>query len=135
VSVAADTSVVVPAILKKHSAHARCVSALGETTAAAAHVFAEAYSVLTRMPHPNRVPPALAAEALERQLPARTVGLDPSAYALVPSRLAQAGVSGGSVYDALIALGAADHGLELVTRDARAARTYRALGVTFELIS
>ena len=132
---AADTSVVVPALLSKHEAHERCAAALAETTTVVAHVLAEAYSVLTRMPHPDRVPPRLAAEALERQLPERTVALDAPAYALVPSRLAGAGISGGSVYDALIALGAADHGLELLTRDARAARTYGALGVTFEVIT
>jgi len=46
----------------------------------------------------------------------------------------EAGLSGGSIYDALIALGAAEHGLRLTTRDARAARTYRSLGVAFELV-
>ena len=131
---AADTSVVVPALLIRHEAHERCARALRGTSAVVSHVLAEAYSVLTRMPHPDRVQPRVAAEALERRLPKRTVGLAPGAYAALPSRLADAGLSGGSIYDALIALGAAEHGLSLATRDARAARTYRSLGVAFELM-
>ena len=132
---AADTSVVVPALLISHSAHERCAAALHGTSAVVAHVLAEAYSVLTRMPQPARVEPRLAADALAANVPRKTVGLAPSAYAALPSRLAEAGLSGGSIYDALVALGAAEHGLRLVTRDARAARTYRSLGVAFDLMA
>jgi predicted nucleic acid-binding protein len=135
VSIAADTSIVVPALLSAHDAHERCVDVLPRTNTAVAHVIAEAYSVLTRLPHPARVPPLLAAEGLARLLPERTFGLEPHDYARAPSRLAEAGLSGGSVYDALIALSAAAHRLELITRDARAARTYSSLGVTFELLA
>jgi predicted nucleic acid-binding protein len=135
VSRAADTSVVVPALLTRHEAHELCANALRGTTASVAHVVAEAYSVLTRMPHPDRVEPLIAAKAIAAQLPERTVGLEPSAYGALPSRLADAGLSGGSIYDALIALGAAEHGLSLITRDARAARTYRSLHVAFELLT
>jgi predicted nucleic acid-binding protein len=41
------------------------------------------------------------------------------------SRLA----SGGTVYDALVALAAKEHGAALATRDARARGTYDAVGV------
>jgi predicted nucleic acid-binding protein len=39
------------------------------------------------------------------------------------------------VYDALVAAAAAEHGLRLVTRDARAIGTYRAMGVEPELLA
>jgi predicted nucleic acid-binding protein len=49
--------------------------------------------------------------------------------------LAAVRVSGGATYDGLIALTALDHDLELLSRDLRAARTYRALGVRFRLLT
>ncbi|HMQ28096.1 MAG TPA: hypothetical protein PKA98_19055 [Acidimicrobiales bacterium] len=49
-------------------------------------------------------------------------------------RLYAAGISGGAVYDGLIALIVKDHGDRLTTFDQRAVRTYEALGVDFELI-
>ena len=45
-----------------------------------------------------------------------------------------AGISGGATYDGLIALTALEHDLRLLSRDARAARAYRALGVDFRLL-
>lgn len=133
-SLAADTSVVVPALLVAHPEHDRCRSVLAGTTRAIAHVTLEAYSVLTRLPHPYRVEPQLAARALASALPGSTVALGAEDQASAPARLAAAGLSGGSVYDALIALTAAKDHLALLTRDARAARTYRSLGVAFELM-
>jgi predicted nucleic acid-binding protein len=55
-------------------------------------------------------------------------------YAKAPGRLAAAGVSGGATYDGLIALTALEHDLELLTRDGRAERTYRALDVPHRLL-
>jgi predicted nucleic acid-binding protein len=130
----ADTSVVVPALLIGHEAHDRCDSVLAETDAVIGHVIVETYSVLTRLPYPLTVPPAAAAEALARWAPDRIAVLDATAYASTPVRLASAGLAGGSVYDALIALTAIEHDLRLITRDARAARTYRSLGVAFQLV-
>ncbi|MEO8968055.1 MAG: hypothetical protein ABI355_10595 [Solirubrobacteraceae bacterium] len=46
-----------------------------------------------------------------------------------------AGVAGGAVYDALVGAAAREHDLPLVTRDQRAAETYRALAVRFELLA
>jgi predicted nucleic acid-binding protein len=50
------------------------------------------------------------------------------------ARLADLGIAGGAVYDALVAAAAAEHGITLATRDRRASETYRALQVDFELI-
>ncbi len=50
------------------------------------------------------------------------------------ARLHAAGISGGAVYDGLIALIVKERGERLVTFDQRAVRTYEALGIDFELI-
>lgn len=49
--------------------------------------------------------------------------------ARVAETLSELGISGGAVYDALVALAALEHGAELATRDERARGTYEALGV------
>lgn len=49
--------------------------------------------------------------------------------------LADGGVAGGAVFDALVALTASTGKLTLATRDARAASTYRRLGIRYEVIS
>jgi hypothetical protein len=50
------------------------------------------------------------------------------------ARLASLSIAGGAVYDALVAATAAEYGITLATRDRRAAETYRALDIDFELI-
>jgi predicted nucleic acid-binding protein len=67
-------------------------------------------------------------------MPRTVLGLEGEAYAAAPARMAAATVSGGVTYDGLIALTALEHDLELLSRDRRAARSYRALGVRFRLI-
>ena len=49
--------------------------------------------------------------------------------------LADLGIAGGSVYDALVGATAVEHGLALASLDRRALDTYRALGVDLELIA
>jgi predicted nucleic acid-binding protein len=49
--------------------------------------------------------------------------------ARLPEVLAELDVSGGAVYDALVALAALEHDCALATLDLRAGDTYRALGV------
>jgi predicted nucleic acid-binding protein len=48
--------------------------------------------------------------------------------------LARLGISGGAVYDALVAAAARQHRLLLVSADARARSAYEALGVEIERI-
>lgn len=134
-SSAADTSVVLPALLSDHEAHREAADALAACTTTIAHVALEAYSVLTRLPPPHRAQAGAVATVLQARLPKGFVTLGASMYASAPGRLAAAGVSGGSAYDGLIALTALEHDVELVSRDARAARTYRTLGVRFRLLT
>jgi predicted nucleic acid-binding protein len=132
---AADSSITIAALLNDHPAHEAAADALSACERTIAHVAAETYSVLTRLPAPRRADPTTAVTALDERLPATYATLDASSYARAPSRLAAAGVSGGATYDGLIALTALEHDLELVSRDARAARTYRALGTHFRMLA
>lgn len=49
-------------------------------------------------------------------------------------RFAEAGITGGAVYDGLVALAAHGDDRVLLTRDERAERTYRRLQVAYELV-
>jgi predicted nucleic acid-binding protein len=131
----ADSSVALAAILTDNEAHDLAEDTLEQCTATIAHVAIETYSVLTRLPPPRRVHSVDAAAIIDARLPATYATLDAAAYASAPARLAAAGVSGGAAYDGLIALTALEHGLELLTRDRRAERTYRALDVPYRLLS
>jgi toxin FitB len=131
---APDSSVAVAALLDGHPMHDAAAEALAVCTTTVAHVAAETYSVLTRLPPPNRADATTTADVLGERLPATFVALSANSCAKAPARLAAAGVAGGSTYDGLIALTALEHDLELLTRDRRAVRSYRALGVRFTLI-
>ncbi len=131
---AADSSVTIAALLSDHPAHTAAADALAHCKTTIAHVAAETYSVLTRLPAPHRVDANTAAAVLDKRLPATYATLDASTYAKAPSRLAAASVSGRATYDGLIALTAMEHDLELFTRDYRAERTYRALNVPYQLL-
>jgi toxin FitB len=88
---------------------------------------AETYSVLTRLPGDLRLEPADAARLLdERFAKPLVLGARPSAR--LPRTLSRLGISGGAVYDALVALAAVEHDVDLATRDLRAKATYEAVG-------
>jgi predicted nucleic acid-binding protein len=131
---AADSSVTIAALLNNHPAHDAAADALALCKTTIAHVAIETYNVLTRLPGPNRVDATIAATVLDKRLAATYATLDASKYAETLGELASAGVSSGATYDGLIALTAREHDLELITRDKRAERTYRALGVPYQLL-
>ncbi len=130
----ADSSITIAALVADHEARDLAEAALKQCTTTIAHVAIETYSVLTRFPPPRRLTSADAAALIDARLPATYAALDASKYAKAPARLATAGVSGGATYDGLIALTALEHDLELLTRDGRAERTYRALDVPYRLL-
>ena len=100
----------------------------------AGHAAFETFSVLTRLPPPDRLTPQAARRLIEVNFP-YTRFLSSEGSAALVAQLSDSGVSGGAVYDALVAAAAAEHGLRLVSRDARAAGTYRAMGVDLELLA
>jgi toxin FitB len=129
VTVAVDTSVAVPLLVRSHHDHAAVVRWwAGQEVALAGHALAETYSVLTRLPGDTRLAAADAARLLKVRFSAPLV-LSSSRTRKLPGTLSRLGIAGGAVYDALVALAAEEHGVALATRDARARGTYDAVGV------
>jgi predicted nucleic acid-binding protein len=131
---ACDTSVAVAALDPSHEAHAACRLALVEhRPALAGHAAFETYSVLTRLPIPLRLTGAQASAVLSSAFPDHCWPDGRGARDLF-DRLADRGIVGGSVYDALVGQAASDDSRVLLTRDRRAERTYRALGVAYQMV-
>jgi len=123
-----DTSVAVALVAADHDAHVAVLRAVGSRRLGlAGHAAFETYSVLTRLPPPVRRDPPTVRRLLHENFPGtRFLGARESAALL--GRLAELGIAGGSVCDALVAEAARAHGLPLATRDQRALDTYRSVG-------
>jgi predicted nucleic acid-binding protein len=80
-----------------------------------------------------RVRPAEAERAL-RALDGQPLTLSVGGHLNALQQCGQHNILGGAVFDALIAATAMEHDMCLITRDERAARTYEALGVEYELL-
>lgn len=101
-----DTSVLIAVAQAQHNHHRasrelwnRCTR---ENTAISAHTLAELYNTLTSMPPVLRLRPPDAVLAIETFLARLTViSLAGQEYLSALARLAQLGLSGGIVYDAL----------------------------------
>jgi predicted nucleic acid-binding protein len=129
-----DTSVAVALVVADHDHHQSTARAIGHRSVGlAGHSAFETFSVLTRMPPPYRRTPGAVSRLLTANFP-HSLFLSAQGTATLLGRLASLGIAGGAVYDALVAAAAAEHGITLATRDRRAAETYRALDVDFELI-
>lgn len=134
-TVAVDTSVAVPLLVRSHHDHTTVVRWWnGQEVTLSGHALAETYSVLTRLPGDARLAPADAARLLEARFPSPLV-LSSSQARKLPDTLSRLGIAGGAVYDALVALAAKEHGAALATRDARARGTYDAVGVMVIVVS
>lgn len=130
-----DTSVAVALVVADHEHHETTFDALSDDRLGlAGHAAFETFSVLTRLPPPARRDPATVTRLLGETFP-ETRFLDDGAAGRLMAGLAERGIAGGSVYDALVGAVAAEHGLRLATRDRRALDTYRALEVQVELLS
>jgi|SRR3954447_5876381 predicted nucleic acid-binding protein len=130
-----DTSTAIALLLEAHEAHSATLAAVrGLRLGLAGHAWFETYSVLTRLPGAQRRSPADAARLLSHNFPASAfLGADVS-RALGPE-LAGLGISGGSVYDALVGATARQHHLRLLTSDVRARPVYELLGVDVQLLA
>jgi len=129
-----DSSAIVAAFAPWHPLHRTARRKLRGIDDLVAHAELETYSVLTRLPAPFRVEGELAAYYLRRRHPGARLVLPAAGRVRLVTRLAMGAVSGGMVYDALIAATAADHGLTLLTCDRRAVPVYERLQAPFELI-
>lgn len=125
---------VVAAFATWHSAHEEAANIVRTAPRLPAHAGLEAFSVLTRLPRPNRASPADVRAFLARAFPGQWLALSGDGVAGLIDELARLGIAGGSSYDALIAATARSVGAVLVTRDLRAKSTYDLLGVEVEYL-
>ena len=132
--IAADTSVLIAAFSSWHDQHHDAQRALRSADSVVAHTALESFSVLTRLPTPYRMEPAVVVAWLERQFGDRWLVLSREVQARLPGWLARTGIVGGAVYDALIARTAETAGASLVSLDRRATDNYRRCGVAVELL-
>jgi predicted nucleic acid-binding protein len=130
-----DTSVAVALAVAGHEHHRATRKAIGDRGCGlSGHAAFETFSVLTRLPPPDRRTTAAVARLLAHNFLGSRF-LSAQGAERLHARLASLGIAGGAVYDALVAAAAAEHGITLATRDRRAAETYRALDIDFELIN
>ncbi|MEJ7797119.1 MAG: PIN domain-containing protein [Solirubrobacteraceae bacterium] len=130
-----DSSIAIAAFASWHEHHKRARSVVGAAPSLVVHSLLETYSVLTRLPEPHRVAATAVSTYLERQFSHPPIALDRKRQYSLVGRMAGAGIVGGAVYDALIAMTVQAHDATLVSLDARAARTYERCGVRFELLT
>jgi predicted nucleic acid-binding protein len=102
VKVLLDTSVLIAAFVEAHPNHLRALPWLRrvrngrDVGIVAAHSIAEAYSVLTTLPHRPRITPSIAERVIGENLLSKLQisALSGRDYATVVGRLAKAGLSG-----------------------------------------
>jgi predicted nucleic acid-binding protein len=106
-----DTSLIVAGVVESHPMHARCLTWLQRAKAGdfdcfvASHSLAETFAVLTTLPVKPRISPLLAQRLIDANLRtiAKIVPLTVADYSRTIQTMTELGLSGGTVYDALIA--------------------------------
>lgn len=131
---AVDTSVAIPALDSSHAAHGLCrrIAQLRRPSLAG-HAAFETFSVLTRLYGPLSIGAPTASAAMAMAFPERS-WLTSKQQTQLLERMGAIGITGGMVYDALVGEAARQAERTLLTRDARASRTYDLLGVRYELL-
>lgn len=131
---AVDTSVVIAAFASWHEGHEQAIEVLAMGVRLPAHCALESYSVLTRLPPPHRIASTVARDFLMSRFTEPLLSVDPQDHLALLDRLVSEQITGGAVYDGLVALTASRHGARLFSRDRRASRVYEALGIEYELV-
>lgn len=117
-----DTSTLVAAIVQSHPRHHAAFAWLARAKAGrleasvSSHTLAELYAVLTTLPVSPRISPGLASRLIHENVirVAKVVSLAASEYSKVITRAGELGLSGGIIYDALIARAAEKAGAEKI---------------------
>lgn len=131
-----DTSVLIAGFDSSHTFHEPAQEALAEVRREGrliAHTIAETFAVLTAA-GPYDIPAAIVGEYLERFLGQAPIGLQPQSYPGAMAELSKSDITGGALYDGLIALAAREARATLVSLDRRAGATYRRVGVEPKLL-
>lgn len=130
-----DTSVAVPLLTTDHTHHDTVFEAVADRRLGlAGHAAFETFSVLTRLPPPARRTPRAVGQLLAANFPHSRFLSSTRAERLL-HELGESRIAGGSVYDALVAAAAIEHGFSLISRDRRAVVTYRDLQANVELLA
>ena len=105
-----DTSVIVAAFEVSHPRHTVCLPWLQQAQTEqiqgfiATHTLAEVYSVLTRLPVRPRISPELAQRLITENLGRfEVIPLTTEDYQMVVAQMVNLNLTGGGIYDALIA--------------------------------
>ncbi len=106
-----DTSVIVAAIVETHPMHNRAFPWLKRAIQkefhmfVACHTIAEVYGVLTTIPVSPKITPALALQLIQENIEtkAEIISLTASDYIDIIKNVAKFNLSGGIIYDAIIA--------------------------------
>jgi predicted nucleic acid-binding protein len=106
-----DTSIIVSGIVESHPMHSKCLPWLQRAKAGefecvvVSHTLAETYAVLTTLPVKPRISPLVARNLVYINLEAlaKFIQLTVTDYRTTIERMAKLGLSGGTVYDALVA--------------------------------
>ncbi len=129
-----DTSAAIASVLTTHVHHQAVLTAIGGSPIGlAGHAMFETFSVLTRLPTPQRLSAELAARVIRTNFP-HSAHLDPERLSALPTEFAAVGISGGAVYDGLVGVCAVAAGASLLSCDRRAMASYAALGVHVLLV-
>lgn len=115
-----DTSVLVAAIVEPHPLHSSAFKWLKRVRAneldmiIATHTLAELYAVLTTLPISPKITPGIARHLIHNDIEtiSKIVSFSPSDYSSVIKRMADLGLSGGVIYDAIIAKAAQKSGVD-----------------------
>ncbi len=106
-----DTSVIIAAMIEPHPMHSHAFPWLKRAKSkefeilVASHTLAELYAVLTTLPISPKITPGMARQMIHNNIEAisKIVSLSSSDYISVIKQMADLGLSGGVIYDALIA--------------------------------
>lgn len=132
--IAVDSSVVVAAFAAWHEGNHSASKILLKKPRIPAHILAETYSVLTRLPPPHRAAAPIVVAFLAKTFQQAPLTLPAVAWPRLLDQVSEAGISGGAVYDAVIGATARHAKATLLTRDRRATAIYEKLGVAYELV-
>lgn len=130
-----DSSVAISLLSKDDELHDACRAVTdGARLGLSGHAVFETLSTISRMPGSRRKSVHAVYAAIQYSFP-HSRFLSASAAKTAAADIARLGVSGGAIYDALVAATAIEHGLPLVTRDMRAMRTYKSMGADVIAVS
>ncbi len=106
-----DTSIIIAALVESHPMHARAFPWLKRAKAKefelviASHTLAELYAVLSTLPIKPKISSAVAWRLIHENIEtiSKIVSLTPAEYCAAVKQISESGLTGGIVYDALIA--------------------------------